>query len=109
MGGMMIRFMRFRFAAVVFFAAAVVSFTAASASAFTLETVRPAGDGNSTFADPDNHVTNSGQGVQLGPNGPVLQFGVQQGPVSSFGRFQSNDYNTSSTPDPYYGSLSNHN
>ena len=104
------RLMRFRFRTVVFFAAAVVPFTAASASAFTLEAVRPAVDGNSTFADPDNHVTNSGQGVKpLGPNGPVVQFGVQQGPAGSFGRFQGNGYNASPPPDPYYGSLSNRN
>ncbi len=106
----MLRLMWFRCAAVAWFAAAAVFLTALSASAFTLETVRPSGDGNTTFADPGDHVASSPQGVQpLGQNGPVVQFGVQQGPVSSFGHFQGNGYNTSPTPDPYYGSLNNRN
>src|SRR5215469_9101472 len=35
--------------------------------------------------------------------GPTVQFGIQQGPMSTFG--QSNRYNT--TPDPYFRSLQN--
>ncbi|MGA2892376.1 MAG: hypothetical protein ABSE22_05860 [Xanthobacteraceae bacterium] len=106
----MARLMRFRFAAVVLSAAAVISFSAASASAFTLETVQPAGNGNSTFADPDDHATNSGKGVQpFGSNGPTMQFGVQQGVGTSFGRFQGNGYNEAPPPDPYYGALHNRN
>jgi hypothetical protein len=86
-------------------AAGVVSLTAASAWAFTRENVLSGSDGNYTFTDPDNKDShNSGPGVHpFGSNGPVVQFGVQQG-TGSFGR--SNNYNTS-PPDPYFRSLLN--
>ena len=96
-------------AAIALFAVAVVSSTAASAWAFSQETLRPGGDGSSTFTDPDNQVTNSRQGAQpFGPNGPVVQFGVQQGPLTSFGRFQGNGDNAP-PPDPYSHPLGNGN
>jgi len=42
-----------------------------------------------------------GRGAQpFGTNGPVVQFGAQQGPLTPFGRFQGNGYNAP-PPDPY--------
>ena len=110
MGMMMLRLMQLRFAAVALFAAAAVLLTAVSAWAFTKESLQPGGNGNSTFTDPDNRVPNPGQGAQpLGPNGPVVQFGVQQGPATTtFGRFQGDGYNAP-PPDPYFRSLGNGN
>jgi hypothetical protein len=87
------------------FAAGMVSLSAASASAFTRENVLPDG-GNYSFDDPDKRPSNSdnhnaSQGTRpFGSNGPTVQFGVQQGPVSSFG--QSSRY---TTPDPYFQPL----
>jgi hypothetical protein len=87
----------------------MLSLTAASAWAFSRETVLPDG-GNYTFGDPDKQVTtpdnrNLGQGTRpFGSNGPVVQFGVQQGPQTTFG--QGNRYDT---PDPYFRSLRNGN
>lgn len=87
------------------FAAGLSLLGPGSAWAFTREVVSPDAGGNYTFdtpkqpADSDNH--NSSQGTRpFGSNGPVVQFGVQQGPTSTFG--QSNRYDT---PDPYYRSL----
>jgi hypothetical protein len=91
--------------AVGLFAAGLVSLTAASAWAFSRETVLPDG-GNYTFTDPDKPLTpsdshDSGQSARpFGSSGPVVQFGVQQGPLTTFG--QRNRYNT---PDPYFRSL----
>jgi hypothetical protein len=113
---MMLRW--FRFAAVALFAAAAVSLTAAPASAFTQQLLQPGGSTGATLADPDNQLTNSGQGQDqdqsqgvkpLGQNGPVVQFGVQQGPVSTFGGFGGSGFNAASPPDPYYGGLNNRN
>ena len=105
MGKTMLRLMQLRLA-MGLLAAGILSLAVASAWAFTRENVSSGSDGNYTFTDPDskdNH--NSGQGVPpLGSNGPVVQFGVQQGPSSSFGR--GSNYNTS-PPDPYYRSLLN--
>lgn len=87
------------------FAAGILSFSAASAWAFSRETVSPDG-GNYSFGDPDKQVTspdngNSSQSSRpFGSNGPTVQFGVHQGPVTTFG--QGNRYGT---PDPYFGSL----
>jgi hypothetical protein len=95
--------------AVGLFAAGLVLLTAASAWAFSRENVLPDG-GNYSFGDPDKQPTtsdskSSSQGTQpFGSSGPTVQFGIQQGPVSTFG--QSNRYNT---PDPYYRSLQNGN
>jgi hypothetical protein len=105
----MLRLMQFPLA-ISLFAAGLVSLTVTSAWAFSQENIVPGG-GNYTFTDPDkqpadpgNH--NSGQSVQpFGSNGPTVQFGVQQGPLTTFGR--GNGYNTA--PDPYYGSLRNGN
>jgi hypothetical protein len=87
------------------FAAGILSLSAASAWAFTRENVLPDG-GNYSFDDPnarpansDNHSTTQGS-RPFGSNGPTVQFGVQQGPVSTFG--QSNRY---TTPDPYFQPL----
>ena len=101
---MKIRWMR-RGLVVGFSAAGLVSLTVVSAWAFTRENVVPDG-GNYSFTDPDAKPTgrdelNAAPGTRpFGSNGPVVQFGVRQGPVSSFG--QSNRY---TPPDPYFGAL----
>jgi len=91
------------------FAAGILLSSGASAWAFSQQIVSPNG-GNYSFGDPDKQPTtsdnnSSSQGAKpFGSNGPVMQFGIQQGPMSTFG--QSNLYNT---PDPYYRSLQNGN
>jgi len=85
-------------------AAALVLFSVASAWAFSRENLSPDG-GNYSFGDPDKQPTtsdnqNSGQGARPFGSNPVVQFGVQQGPMSSFG--QGRAYNP---PDPYYQPL----
>jgi hypothetical protein len=91
------------------FAAGILLSTAASAWAFSQQIVSPDG-GNYSFGDPDKQPTtsdnkSSSQGAKpFGSNGPAVQFGIQQGPMSTLG--QSNRYNT---PDPYYRSLQNGN
>ena len=91
------------------FAAGILLSSGASAWAFSQQIVSPNG-GNYSFGDPDKQPTtsdnnSSSQGAKpLGSNGPVMQFGIQQGPMRTFG--QSNRYNT---PDPYYRSLQNGN
>jgi hypothetical protein len=95
--------------AVGLLAASLVLLTAASAWAFSRENVLPDG-GNYSFGDPDKQPTTSDNHSSsqsnrpFGPSGPVVQFGVQQGPISTFG--QSDRYRT---PDPYYRSLQNGN
>jgi hypothetical protein len=98
----MLRLMQLRFAAVALFAAAAVPLSAPYASAFTQETVRPDANGNYTFTEPNNQTTNSNQGARpFGSDGPTVQFGIQQGPITPFGRSQGDGYN-GSTPDPYF-------
>ena len=94
---------------ICFVAAGISLITAASAWAFTRENVSPDG-GNYSFDDPNQKSTttdphNSSQGTRpFGSSGPVVQFGVQQGPSTTFG--QGNRYNT---PDPYFRPLNNGN
>jgi len=94
-------------------AVGILSLTVASAWAFSQQTVSPGDGGNYNFGDPDKQIADpdnqsSGQGTRpFGSNGPTLQFGVQQGSGVSFGR--SNDYNNSTTPDPYFRTLNNGN
>jgi hypothetical protein len=96
--------------AVGLFVAGILALTTVCAWAFSQQTVSPNG-GNYDFGDPDKHLTdpdnhNSGQDSRpFGSNGPVVQFGIQQGPIGSFGR--GNGYN--GTPDPYYQPLKNGN
>lgn len=84
-------------------AAGLLSLSIASAWAFTRDNVSPDG-GNYSFTDPDQKLTdpgnrNSDQGAKpFGSTGPVVQFGVQQGPLT--GRS-----NSASAPDPYFRSL----
>ena len=92
------------------FAAGILSLTVSSAWAFSQQIVSPDG-GNYQFTDPDQKITpdtnNSSQGARpFGSSGPTVQFGVQQGPLTTFGR--SNGYNNS-TPDPYFRPLYNGN
>jgi hypothetical protein len=101
-GMMMLRSMQLRLA-VGLLAAGLLSLSIASAWAFTRDNVSPDG-GNYSFTDPDQKLTdpgnrNSDQGAKpFGSTGPVVQFGVQQGPLT--GRS-----NSASPPDPYFRSL----
>ena len=106
---MMLRVMQIRLATALF-AAGILSLSAASAWAFTRESVSP-DSGNYSFADPDSKLTDpdnhgSGQGVQPFSNGPVVQFGIQQG--GQFNPFGRSGYDRS-LPDPYYRPLLNGN
>jgi hypothetical protein len=89
------------------FAAGILLSTVASAWAFSQQIVSPDG-GNYSFGDPDKQSTtsnnnSSNQGARpFGSNGLSVQFGVQQGPLTTFGR--GNGYNNSA-PDPYYQTL----
>jgi hypothetical protein len=101
-GMMMLRSMQLRLA-VGLLAAGLLSLSIASAWAFTRENVSPDG-GNYSFTDPDQKLTdpgnrNSDQGTKpFGSTGPVVQFGVQQGPLT--GRS-----NSAPPADPYFRSL----
>jgi hypothetical protein len=80
--------------------------TAASAWAFSQQSVGPGGNGN-TFTDPDEQLTDSAKSVRpFGSDGPAVQFGVQQGTLIPFGG--GNGY-TTPAPDPYYRPLRNGN
>jgi hypothetical protein len=93
------------------FAAGVLLLTAASAWAFSQQSVGPGGDGNSTFTDPAEQLTGPEQLTDslksvrpFNANGPAMQFGVQQqGTLIPFG-----DGNASA-PAPYYRPLRNGN
>jgi hypothetical protein len=108
---MMLRSTQLHFAAAAL-AIAAVSLTAAAALAFTQENLNTSGYG-SRFADPDDQVKNFGQGTTpFGRNGPVVQFGAQQGagsfsPFSPFSRFQGGG--NVPTPEPYARPLGNGN
>jgi hypothetical protein len=107
---MMLRSMHARFAAVALMAVAAVSLSAVSAWAFSQQNQQAGATDSAKFADPDDQFTNSAQGARLfGPNGPTLQFGVHQGPLSPFDGFQDNDHDNGSPPDPYYRPLGNGN
>ena len=99
---MMLRSIQLRLA-VGLFAAGILSLSVASAWAFTRENASPDG-GNYSFTDPDKKLTdpdnrNSDQAAKpFGSSGPVVQFGVQQGPLTG----QSN---SATPPDPYFRSL----
>jgi hypothetical protein len=109
---MMLRLTQLHVAAVAL-AIAAVSMSAPVALAFTQENLSTSGNG-SQFADPDDQVKNFGQGhgvAPFGQNGPVVQFGVQQGPgagslYSPFNRFQGG-MNDGPPPDPYARPLGN--
>ena len=110
MGKTMFRSTQFRFAVIALFAVAAIPLTTASAGAFNQENLGGGGGGNSTFADPDEQVNHFGQGVRpFGSNGPVVQFGGQQGQLTPFGRFQGNGFNSPPPPDPYSRPLGNGN
>jgi hypothetical protein len=96
----MFRFMQLRVGAVLLVTAAIASLATAPAWAISQQTLWPGGNGSSTFADPDNKVTTSPAAQPFGTNGPVVQFGVHQGPAAPFGRFQG-DGDNSSPPNPY--------
>jgi hypothetical protein len=96
----MFRSGRLRFVAIVLFAVAAASLTAASARAFSQGNGGTSGGGNSTFADPDEQVNIFGFGFDQaaqpsGLNGPV-QVGPQQ--RQFFKHFQIDSL--TSPPDP---------
>jgi hypothetical protein len=102
---MMLRLMQLHLAAVALAIAAVAA--AAPARAFTQENLS-AGQGGQNFADPDDQVKNFGQGAMpFGNHGPVVQFGVQQGPgvYTPFNHFQGNS--EAPPPLPYSRPLGN--
>ena len=103
----MFRSTQLRFAAIALFAVAVVLLTAASAGHSVRKILALAGGSNSRFADPDEQVNNFGR-HPFGSNGPVVQFGAQQGQLTPFGRYQGNGFN-SPPPDPYSRPLGNGN
>ena len=98
MGNIMLQFKRIRFVAAPLIVAALVPVTTASAWAFSQETVQPGGNSNSTFGDPNDRFTTGNGAHPFGSNGPVVQFGVQQGPGAPFGRFQGNSDNNNWSP-----------
>jgi len=110
---MTLRLTRLHFAAAAL-AIAGVSLASPSARAFTMENLSV--DPGSRFADPDNQVKTFGQGTQgmqpFGQNGPIVQFGAQQGPIGPmgpmgpFGRYQGSGFNNP-PPDPYARPLGN--
>jgi hypothetical protein len=93
------------------FAAGVLLLTAASAWAFSQQSVGPGGDSSSTFGDPAEQLTGPEQLTDslksvrpFDSNGPAMQFGAQQqGTLIPFG-----DGNRSA-PAPYYRPLRNGN
>jgi hypothetical protein len=100
-GKSMFRSTQFRFAAIALLAAAAVSLTGASARAFSQGNGGPGGDGNATFADPDEQLLNlfgSGLGAQQFEPSGSAQIGTQQGKLNPFKHFQSNGL--TSPPDP---------
>jgi hypothetical protein len=80
-------------------AVAMVSLTAPSAMAFTLETIGGDGSGGSRFSGPDT-LTNS-QGVRpFGSGGPTMQFGVQSGVQSPFSHGPASGFGSSLSSQP---------
>ena len=73
-------------------AAGILSLSVSSAWAFSRENVSPGDGGNYTFNDPNDKLTDpdnhsSGQSARpFGSNGPAVQFGIQQGPLTPVGR-----------------------
>ena len=59
-------------------AAGIVLLAAPSASAFSLQNAGAGGDGNSSFTDPDEQITNSFGVRSLDSNEHSMQLGVQQ-------------------------------
>jgi hypothetical protein len=78
-GEMGITMLRYRLAFGLF-AAGILLSSGASAWAFTLQNAGAGGDGNSSFTDPDDQITNNfAQGVRpLDSNEQSMQLGVQQ-------------------------------
>jgi hypothetical protein len=105
---MTLRLTRVHFAAAAL-AVAAITLSGPAARAFTQENLSVGGDGSSKFADPDDQVKNLGQGAHLfGQNGPVVQFGAQQGTLAPYHFNGFNGFNSGPTPpDPYARPLGN--
>jgi hypothetical protein len=72
-GLVMLQLARFRLAVFALLAGAALLLTIPSARAFTQETLRAGGSGNSAFADSTNQCQDFGHGMQpFGPIGPVV-------------------------------------
>ncbi len=98
---MMLRLTPLRLAAGTL-AVVLVSLMAASAGAFTLETIGGDASGSSRFSGPDTLTNN--QGVHpFGPGGPAMQFGVQSGVQSPLIHGPAAGFGSSSQtpPQPY--------
>jgi hypothetical protein len=94
------RWTQLRLAVIALFALAGVSLIAGPAGAFNQESGGAGGDGNSTFADPDEQVNIFGNGAEAehyGSNGSV-QFGAEPDQRHAFKHFQSDSL--TSPPDP---------
>ncbi len=59
-------------------AVGIVLLAAPSAWAFSLQNAGAGGDGNTSFIDPDDQITNSFGARPLGSNEQSMQLGVQQ-------------------------------
>jgi hypothetical protein len=97
----MFRSTRLRYVAIVLFAMAAVSLTAASALAFSQGNSGTGEDGNSRFADPDEQLNVFGYGYDQSaqPSGlGSVQVGPQQGQLTPFKHFQIDSL--TSPPDP---------
>ena len=102
----MFQWAELRLAALAFSTGLAVWLASSPFRAFSRENLRSGGVGNPAFADPGDQVKNFRSGARpFGPNGPIVQFGAQRGPLNPFGRFQSNNYNP--PPEPYARPLGN--
>ncbi len=84
-------------------AIAMISLTAWSAGAFTLETIGGDSSGGSRFSGPDTLTNNQGM-HPFGSGGPAMQFGVQSGVQSPFMHGPAAGFGSSSQmppPQPY--------
>jgi hypothetical protein len=105
-GMIMFQSAELRLAALAFSTGLAVWLASSPSRAFSQENLRSGGVGNPAFADPGDQVKNFRSGARpFGPNGPIVQFGAQRGPLNPFGRFQSNNYNP--PPEPYARPLGN--
>ena len=85
-------------------AIAAISLAGSAASAFTLETIGGDSTGGSRYSDQSNSTSTLGTAGRLfGSGGPMVQFGVQQGPQSPFSRTPGAAFGPSqqTPPDPY--------
>ena len=87
----MFQLVEFRLATLTLFAGLAASWGAGSpAWAFSQENLKRGGADSSAFSDPGDQVKNFGSGSRpFGPNGPIVQFGAQRGPLNPLGVFRA--------------------